>query len=259
MAESDDFVRTTVSSILQPGEVILSMGWMAPLSLKWRDLHERFYAAGTNLRLIVIQTRQSLGLLPKRENQGITWMDYASMTEVGTIRFAALSDNLLIKGASGELRYCVPSPTIIGARSMDGHAQFNELYLLWLSRHVAAGSFRSAAGAQAAAAEWQDPTALDELNIRWAPKSQAAARRRFQRRIKWPFWLMAASLLVVFMGASQMGSAHGRRAEADAKQIIFLGFGMCAAFFVLGVVLNVRRRIADNAAARAALPAPPAA
>lgn len=197
--------------------VILAMGWMAPLSSGWRNQHDRYFAAGTTTRLIVIKTSSSMSTIPKLTNDGVTWMDYAAMHEAGTRRFAALSDNFVIKGASGELKYCVPAPTIIGAKAMDGHAQFNELYVLWLCRHVTAGSFRSAEGAQAAAAEWQNPAALNDTNIRFAPKSMAAARRRFERRIKWPFYLSLLPLLLLFVGAKKMGHG-GRRAEEAGRR-----------------------------------------
>lgn len=258
MAESDDFVRTTLASVLQPGEVILSMGWMAPLTSGWREQYDRYFAAGTTSRLIVIKTSKAMSTIPKLTNEGVTWMDYASMQEAGSRRFSALSDNLVIKGASGELKYCVPAPTIIGAKAMAGHQQFNELYVLWLCRHVATGSFRSPQGAQAAAAEWQDPAALNDANIRFAPKSMAAARRRFQRRIKWPFYLSLVPMTVGVLAGGQKMSHGGRRAEEAGKMWLIAGLGLAVALMILGIVLNIKRRAADAAADRARAAGAPA-
>ncbi len=253
MAESDDFVRSQLSSILQPGEVILSMGWMAPCKSSWRTQYERYFGIGTTTRFIVIQTSSSMSTIPKLKNDGVTWMDYATMESAGTRRFAALSDNFVVKGAGRELAYCVPAPTIIGAKAMEGHAQFNELYLLWLSRHVDAGSFRTPQGAHAAAAEWQNPALLDDVNIRFAPKSMAAARRRLQRRVKWPFFAGCAAMLVlIFVGASQMSQHHGRTAEEAAKRYIIAGCVFGIGGIILGIVLNIRKRAADTAADQAA-------
>ena len=250
MAESDDFVRTTLASVLQPGELILAMGWMAPLTSGWRDQYDRYFAAGTTSRLIVIKTSKSMSTIPKLTNEGVTWMDYAAMQEAGTRRFAALSDNFVIKGASGELKYCVPAPTIIGAKAMEGHAQFNELYLLWLCRHVAAGSFRTPEGAQAAAAEWQNPAALDDTNIRFAPKSMAAGRRRLKERIKWPFYLSLLPMIVGLLGAmSHKGG--GRRAEEAMTRWLVVGLGLAVGCMILGIVLNVKKGMARAAADRA--------
>ena len=254
MSQHDDFVRATLAAMLQPGEVVLAMGWMAPPSFEWREKYERYFAAGTTSRLIVIQSSQTMSMLPKLTSEGVIWLDYASMREVSTHRFAPLADNLVVDSAYGKHAYCVPSMGLILSAQMDGQKAFSELYLQWLARHVATGSFRTAEGAHAAAAEWHDPRALDDANVRFAPTSMAARRRRQQRRIKWPYTIAIASLLVVLMGAKQTGEAHGVRQRADAQQILFLGLALVLGFLVLGLVLNARRRAADQAAARATTP-----
>lgn len=200
MSELDDFALATVTPQLRPGEVILSIGWMAPHMSKWRDQQERYFAVGTNQRLVVIQTGK--GLMwggPKAESLGATVYELAPLSGAATRNFGAMTTNLVLEQPGGRVAWAIPSPSIVGAKCVDGHPDFVASYITWLCRHVAAGSLRTAEGQAAAAFEWQDRAGLKAANDRYLIQ-QGSTTTKATRFVKWPIYLGLMFLFLIAYG-----------------------------------------------------------
>ncbi len=192
MSELDDFARNLIGPTLRPGEVMLSIGWMAK-GLDWRNQQERYFAVGTNQRLVVIQTGRSLmSGGPKIGNDGVVSYELAQLANAASRTIGALTFNLAFDTPSGRVGYAVPSPTIVGAKSVDGHVDFVNVYLHWLCRHVAAGTLRSPEGQAAAAAEWQHRGNLTAANDRY--RVQIGDTRT--SALGWVRWPLALGILL---------------------------------------------------------------
>lgn len=285
MSELDDFARATVTPMLRPQEVILSVGWMAPGSRRWRDESERYLAVATTQRLVVITSRQSLMYaVPRPENHGVTIYEYVALASARMGGLGPLTGALLLEHAGQKAQYAVPSLEIVGAKSVEGHADFVGTFLPWIARHAAAGALRTPEGVHAAAAEWWQRPQLALANERWlVANGRSTARTRW---VKWPLALSGLCLALAAAGMAfredgrrQVGYAQsgmafarqvvaegkaefrledklaeGQRAidRAEAKQLqgtLMVGGGLAGipGFFVLAVVLTRRRRAAARA------------
>lgn len=211
MSDLDDFARNTVAPALRHGEVMLSIGWMAN-GANWRNHSERYFAVGTNQRLVVIKT--SAGLMfgtPKIGNEGIVEYELAYAANAVSRTIAPLTFNLAFDSPQGRVGYAVPSPTIVGATGVEGHTDFVKVYLPWLCRHVAAGSLRTAEGAAAAAAEWQQRGIVTAANERYLV-SIGDTNVSATRWVKWPF------LVGLMLGAALVGLGFKTKHDAEDQR-----------------------------------------
>jgi len=200
MSELDDFARATVGPTLRPGEALLAVGWMAPHTSRWRDTQERYLAVGTNQRLVVIETGKSLMHgVPNTKPVGTTAYELAPLTRVVSNDVAALTTNLALHQAGGNVAWAIPSPSIIGAKSVEGHPDFVATYMPWLGRHVAAGTLRTPEGQAAAAHEWHDRATLAQANDRYLITT-GSTNTKATRFVKWPLLLAIVCLGLVPIG-----------------------------------------------------------
>ncbi len=221
MSDLDEFARSVVAPTLHPGEVLLSIGWMAPSASNWRDQPTRYFAVGTSQRLVVIQT--GTGLMwggPKAENQGIQGFALGQLGLARVAEGALMAQFLSVQHPGGQAQYAVPSPSIVGAKSVEGHPDFVNTYLPWLCRHVAAGSFRTPEGAAAAAAEWQNRAALVAGNERYYVQI-GSGRAKSTRPVTWPMIVGALLLLIALPGFKKRIDA-GDRITSTERHMQFL-------------------------------------